>query len=187
MVILAAASAFAAPNPAIAPASPTVSAGETVQFSTPTAPVRWLADGAAGGNASVGFITAGGLYTAPANPPASGSVRITAQSANGADLAKTIVYILGPGPTITRVSQNPGSPGTFIVTVQGSGIRPGAVVFAGSVRLMTIQAGWSGITATGYGESGVSAPFCVKNPGTTCGNSLFPAAPVRVSDARSRP
>jgi hypothetical protein len=49
--------------------------------------VSWTVNGIAGGNATAGTISAGGIYTAPANLPASGPVTVQATSA--ADTSKS--------------------------------------------------------------------------------------------------
>jgi hypothetical protein len=46
--------------------------------------VSWYVDGIAGGNSTIGTITPGGLYTAPASVPAGGEVQIEARTAHGA-------------------------------------------------------------------------------------------------------
>jgi uncharacterized protein (DUF1800 family) len=71
----------------VAPNSVTLLPGATQQYQASVAPssvtqaVTWLVNGIAGGGPSVGTITAGGLYTAPAVVPAAGSVVVSALSA----------------------------------------------------------------------------------------------------------
>ena len=99
------------PNPmpasisvSISPASATVAAGGTAQFSatvsgTSNTAVTWSVDGVAGGNSSVGTISASGLYTAPS---AAGSHTVTATSA--ADTSKSAsasVTVTAPHPVGT--------------------------------------------------------------------------------------
>ncbi|HET7370888.1 MAG TPA: Ig-like domain-containing protein [Gammaproteobacteria bacterium] len=74
---------------AVTPAEATVAAGATQQFSASVddgGAVIWQVDGVSGGNATVGTISADGLYTAPLLPPAGGSATVTAVS--GADSDK---------------------------------------------------------------------------------------------------
>src|SRR6516165_627773 len=52
----------------------------TVTNST-TQLVNWSVNGAPGGNSTVGLITTGGLYTAPAFVPSGGTVTVSASSA----------------------------------------------------------------------------------------------------------
>jgi|GEM_PF-3027234 len=56
------------------------SATLTATVSNATGGVTWSVDGVQGGNATVGTITTGGVYTAPASVPPAGSVRIRATS-----------------------------------------------------------------------------------------------------------
>jgi hypothetical protein len=87
----------AAQGVSVSPGAVAVPAGTTATFSAsvggnPVTPT-WQVNGIAGGNASVGTISASGEYTAPMTPPSGGSVTITAVSgaANGTATA-TIVF-----------------------------------------------------------------------------------------------
>lgn len=69
----------------ITPTSGTVLLGETLSFSaavsnTTNTAVSWSVNGVAGGSAQAGTISADGIYTAPADLPASGTVQVTATS-----------------------------------------------------------------------------------------------------------
>ena len=71
----------------LSPTSVTLEAGTGTQVFTATvtnaqsnAAVTWLVDGVAGGNATVGTITTGGSYTAPAAVPSPATVTLTATS-----------------------------------------------------------------------------------------------------------
>jgi hypothetical protein len=86
----------------------------------------WSVEGVAGGNASVGTITAGGLYTAPATVPPGGSVTIRADGTFGG-FAEVEVKVTkpkdpepapdpppppGPGPGPGPGDDHPHDPGT---------------------------------------------------------------------------
>jgi hypothetical protein len=76
----------------VAPSAGTVLLGETLNFAaivsnTSNLSVTWSVNGVSGGSAQSGTITAAGVYTAPADLPASGSVQITATSV--ADTSKS--------------------------------------------------------------------------------------------------
>ena len=74
--------------------------------------VTWSVNGVAGGNGTVGTISTGGLYEAPAAVPAGGSVTIRATStAAPSAFAQVAVQIVDPGP----VDPAP-TPGTNHVT-----------------------------------------------------------------------
>jgi hypothetical protein len=65
----------------IKPASATIAAGDTQQFKVAKdTKVVWKVNNIAGGNRTVGTISADGLYTAPKLPPALGEVTLTAIS-----------------------------------------------------------------------------------------------------------
>lgn len=72
---------------AVAPGAPSVELGATQQFTAvvsgsgnPNRAVVWSVEGIAGGNATVGTISAAGLYTAPSILPAPATVSIAATS-----------------------------------------------------------------------------------------------------------
>lgn len=71
---------------AVAPTSATVQVATTLQFTGTAsngATLTWRVNGVAGGNSTVGTISASGLYTAPATVPAVGDVTISAGVATG--------------------------------------------------------------------------------------------------------
>jgi hypothetical protein len=76
----------AASNFSVSPSAATVLAGATQQFSvtvvgtTPVPAVSWQVNGIIGGDATVGTISTGGLYAAPANPPSGQKVTVAAVS-----------------------------------------------------------------------------------------------------------
>src|SRR5262249_34031322 len=85
----------------ISPTNASVLTGQTQQFraslsGTSNTAVKWLVSGILGGNASVGAISAAGLYTAPSTVP-TGSVTVTAQSAaNSSSSATASVSVSQP-------------------------------------------------------------------------------------------
>jgi len=92
----------------VCPAASDVKAGSGTQTLTATVAnttddsVTWQVQGIAGGNATVGTISANGVYTAPAKVPALSQITITAIS--NADLTVT-------GSATVNVTQPPGSQG----------------------------------------------------------------------------
>jgi hypothetical protein len=64
---------------AIAPTDSSTTAGSSIQFTANTA-VNWSVNGVAGGNGTVGTISAAGLYTAPTATPSPATVVVTATS-----------------------------------------------------------------------------------------------------------
>jgi hypothetical protein len=90
----------------VSPSSATVTLSKTQAYTTSGtgAPVNWSVNGVLSGNATVGTITAGGVYTAPVNFPGAGlnSVTITAISqANSAVSASASATVVFPNDTST--------------------------------------------------------------------------------------
>ncbi|MCU1313739.1 MAG: Ig domain protein group 2 domain protein [Acidobacteriaceae bacterium] len=95
----------------------TVALGAQSQYSATVtgssdATVKWSVNGVSGGDATVGAISASGLYAAPANTPGSGSVTITAASvADPATAQSLVVGLTTPAPS---------GPPVITVTLSGS-------------------------------------------------------------------
>jgi parallel beta-helix repeat protein len=102
----------------ISPTSATVQAGLTQQFaatvtgSSDTA-VTWRVNNIQGGSSSLGTVSSTGLYTAPAAPPASGSITVTAVSAADSSRSASATVKVTSSPGTVSVSIAPTS-----VTVQ---------------------------------------------------------------------
>src|ERR1700751_1446290 len=87
------------PSPAVAitPATASVRAGDTLQFTakvsgTMSQAVVWSVNGVVGGNATDGVISATGMYTAPAALPNPDSISIEASSSSDKSLSgKSII------------------------------------------------------------------------------------------------
>lgn len=101
-----------APYPISISVSPTRASlypNQSLQLTAPVAgttdqAVRWLVEGHEGGDASVGTISATGVYTAPRRPSPWPSVTITAVSARGSEaFASAVVTIM---PTSRRTSSS---------------------------------------------------------------------------------
>ncbi len=89
----------------LAPTEASVPVGQTLAFDARPATraaeqgVAWSVNGVAGGSASTGTITPFGVFTAPANVPASGSVQVSATLLADANVvASTMVAIVPPTP-----------------------------------------------------------------------------------------
>jgi hypothetical protein len=92
----------------ILPGSATLFLGQTQQFQaivagTSSTSVNWSVNGVAGGNATVGSISIGGLYTAPAILPANGIVTVTATS-EANDQASASVSVTLEDDVVVNVS-----------------------------------------------------------------------------------
>jgi hypothetical protein len=84
----------------------------TVSGSANTA-VKWSVNGVAGGNATDGSISAGGLYTAPSTAPQPSTVTIAATSVANPTVAKSLVTTLVPPTGTSRIPSNAISSGVL--------------------------------------------------------------------------
>ncbi len=99
----------AVPSPkkiSIYPTRTTLAPNQSLQFTAflrgPTHhAVRWLVEGHEGGDASVGSVSAKGVYTAPAVPTPWPSVTITAVSAHESEVFASAVVMLSPTYALT--------------------------------------------------------------------------------------
>lgn len=167
----------------VTPATAAVRAGATQTFAAAVTgnvntSVTWSVNAVAGGNTTTGTIDATGLYTAPVNLPTPNTITVTATSA--ADTTKTgnsALTLENPLPVLTSVSPNTIAPGSFSLTLNGSGfISTSAVTFGGQTLTATyvspteLQAVGTA-TATQAG----SVPVVVQNPdpGAAASSSLM--------------
>src|SRR5215468_3190471 len=103
----------------VTPASATVSPGATKQFiasvtGTTNTAVTWQVNGMSGGNATVGTISATGLYTAPSSIPNPATVTVAAVSAaNSADSGSASVTVGQQVSGTVAVTPNPSSVAVF--------------------------------------------------------------------------
>ena len=104
---------------AVTPASATVSPGATKQFmasvtGTTNTSVTWQVNSVTGGNATVGTISATGLYTAPNSIPNPSTVTVAAvSSANPADSGSATVTVGQQVSMTVAVTPNPTSVAIF--------------------------------------------------------------------------
>jgi DNA-binding beta-propeller fold protein YncE len=109
----------------VSPPSATLGTSESLQFvatvfGSSNQAVNWFVNQIAGGDSTVGTISATGLYTAPATPPNVGTATITATGAVRASNVVTITtaaahgFVVGQTVTITGVTDSTFN-GTFAV------------------------------------------------------------------------
>jgi serine protease len=182
--------ALGCPKPvavAVNPATASIEAnGGTQSFAatvsnTLNSTVTWQVNGVAGGNATIGTISAGGLYTAPASVPSPATVTVTAVS--GADSTKTASSNVTIVPAIS-VSISPGS-----ATVAASGSQAFTATVANSSNpAVTWQVnGLVGGNATvgTISSSGMyTAPMTVPSPATVTLKAVSVADATRSSAAQ---
>ncbi|HST10626.1 MAG TPA: DUF1800 family protein, partial [Terriglobales bacterium] len=155
----------------IAPLSAQLRPGETVQFKatitgTSNTNVVWKANGAPGGNATVGTISASGLYTAPAGLVGS-TVTITAPSVEDpqSNNAPSYVSLLSNLPVVSAALPAPLPVGTFTIAVSGSNFLNGAQIIFDGAMLPTTFISSTSLSATGTTASAGTIPLQVINPG----------------------
>jgi uncharacterized protein (DUF1800 family) len=168
---------------AVAPATAMVRAGATQGFTATVTgnsntSVTWSVNAVAGGNATTGTIDATGLFTAPANLPTPNTITVTATST--ADTTKTgnsALTLENPVPVLTSVSPNTIAPGSFSLTLSGSGfIKTSAVTFGGqALTAMYVSATELQAVGTATAAQVGSVPVAVQNPdpGATASSSLM--------------
>jgi uncharacterized protein (DUF1800 family) len=175
----------------VTPSKPYVGVGATQQFSAAVTglantAVTWSLTGLSPkNNPLMGTISATGLYTAPAAPPAQNPITVVATGSDGKTTGIAYVLIQPLGPTLTSVSPNPVNVGSYSVTLTGKGFVKGAVVLGAGVALSANFVSSTQLTASGYQGATGPAAFSVTNPGTQASNivTVTFVAPVTVSPA----
>jgi hypothetical protein len=155
----------------VTPGAATLTTGSSLQFAavvqgSTDQSVAWSVNGIAGGTASLGFVTAAGVYTAPALPPSPATVSVEAASiALPAARGSASVTVRFPAPAISSVTPSPLNTGSFTLTINGSGFQSGAVAKLNGAALATTYVSSSRLTATGStSATGSAVPVVVVNP-----------------------
>ena len=178
----------------ISPATATVRAGSgtqafdaTVTNSADTS-VSWAVNGVDGGNSTVGTISAAGLYTAPATPPAQSTVTVTATSiaspSSSADASVTVTNSAAAPPTIA------GVPGVTAVVGSAYAFTPTATSPTGATLTFSItnKPAWAAFSSATGKLSGTPAaadtgsyPGIVITVKDTSGSDSLPPFTITVS------
>jgi hypothetical protein len=123
------------PTVSVSPSSATVPVNGSQQFTATVTDlssqlVDWSVNGVLAGNSTVGFVSSNGLYTAPAVPPAGGTVTVRATSSvSPATGGSATVTVTSPVPVLTSISPASGAQGTAVaVTLNGSNFQAGSTV-----------------------------------------------------------
>jgi serine protease len=175
----------------VSPSTASVVTGATQSFSatitgTSNTTVSWQVNGVAGGNTTIGTISASGVYTAPSTVPSPATVTVTAVStANPAASGTAQVTITAPGASPITVSVSPTSAS---VPARGGSQAFTAAVSGTSNTAVTWQVG--GITGGNsmigtISSSGLyTAPAAVPSPATVAITAVSAADPAITGTAQ---
>ncbi len=134
--------------------------------------VTWSVNGVVGGNATVGFITDTGVYTAPAVPTNPNTITISAASAADSSASGTgDVTLWNATPILSNVSPATFTSGAYTLTLTGSQFVNGAQVSFGGAAIATSYVSATELTATGSAPSAGVFSVSVSNPNPGSSNS----------------
>jgi uncharacterized protein (DUF1800 family) len=148
--------------------------------------VAWTVNGVAGGNSTVGAITAQGLYTTPGAMPSPNIVTIVAtHRASGTASAAFEMRLTNPYPNLASVRPARLYTGMFGVTINGSGFVTGARAKLGDKFLATTYVSPTRLVATGVvsAEDTGETPLVIFNPEP--GGTPSAAIPVTLNPERT--
>ena len=167
----------------VVPATIQLHAGDTFSFAAsvngagPNTAVKWTINGIPNGNSTVGTITAGGVYKAPATLPPSTTLQITATSlADTTASSNGIITLSNPLPSVSTVLPTDIPVGSFTLVVTGKKFVSGAVVSFGGTFLPTQFVSSTELIATGTATSDqtgtVEATVINPDPGSASSNQF---------------
>jgi hypothetical protein len=170
----------------LTPATPSVRAGGTQQFTTSVAGISspqltWSVNDVVGGNSAVGLISSTSAltasYTAPSSVPAPSAVTIKATVTSKTSLTALVTAsLLNPVPQLSSVSPSQLSEGSFSITVSGSSFVKGATINFGSSALPTNFVSATALTAVGTATTSqagnVQITVTNPNPGSATSGPL---------------
>jgi uncharacterized protein (DUF1800 family) len=154
--------------------------GSTASFTATVAnlantAVTWQVGGIAGGNSTVGTITAAGVYTPPANIPAVNPVTVTAVSVTSpATSGSAQLNIFNPVPVITSATATLVSGTSYALDVTGTSFVSGAQIQAGGSSSATAFVSSTELQATvtiPTGTTTLSVSVANPNPGSASSNT----------------
>jgi len=146
--------------------------------------VTWQVNGITGGSATVGTVSAAGVYTAPAILPPSATVLVSAIiQQDSTAIASVTVNLQNAVPVVTAVTPGTLNPGHTTITVTGTGFANGAVIYYAGGALPTTFVSNTQLTATATlaMPMGRLAAVKVTNPNPGTATSVPLAVPVRAA------
>ena len=172
----------------VTPSSAALVAGQTQQYAdgvNGNKPVTWSVNGFAGGNLTVGTISTGGLYTAPASLAATTLFTVSAQSVTDPTKVSIAIVSVTQGGAVTPVSVSI-SPAS--ASVQVSATQPFSATVTGSTNTgvtwsVNGVAGGNATTGTISASGLYSAPAGVPSPATVTITATSGADPTKNASA----
>jgi uncharacterized protein (DUF1800 family) len=138
--------------------------------------VTWKVNSVAGGNSTVGTITAAGVYTPPSTIPTNNSVSVSAVSVASPSVSGSApVSILNPIPSIGGAEASPVSGSSYTLEVDGASFVNGAQIQAGGANVATTYVSATELEATVTIPSGtntLSVNVTNPNPGAAASNAM---------------
>ena len=166
----------------VTPGTATLPGLSTQQFTAKTndgsrPTLNWTVNGVAGGNSTVGTITAAGFYTAPEFPPAPNAIKVSAtDNVDSSKTGSSAVTLDNPVPVLTSVSPTVIPVGPFTVSLSGQHFAQGATAFLGTTALSTTVISSTQLTASGTATNAeigdVSITVQNPNPGSNTSKSI---------------
>jgi uncharacterized protein (DUF1800 family) len=169
--------------------------GSTISFTAAVAnltnaAVTWQVGGIAGGNSSVGTISATGVYTPPASLPANNPVTVTAVSvASPSTSGSAQVSLLNPIPVVTSAAATLVSGTNYALNVVGTSFVDGAQIQVGGTNVTTTFVSSTDLQATiavPSGTTSLSVGVVNPNPGSAASNSATAAVTLASVTAAAR-
>jgi uncharacterized protein (DUF1800 family) len=152
--------------------------------------VTWQVSGVAGGNSTVGTITAAGVYTPPAKIPTNNSVNVTAVSVASPSVSgSAAVSILNPIASIATAEASPVSGTSYALEVDGTSFVNGAQIQAGGANVTTTFVSATELEATvaiPNGTTALSVNVSNPSPGAAASNAVNAAIYVTTVPTAAR-
>ncbi|MCC6361970.1 MAG: DUF1800 domain-containing protein [Bryobacterales bacterium] len=154
----------------VSPSAYTIVAGASKTFSASVAnispkTVTWSVNGITGGNTTVGKISDGGQYIAPALPPVPNVVKIRATSTAAPTVyGEATVTVNNPVPSLSAVTPNLVNIGAFTIQLSGKNFVPGSRVLIGDKPVATFFVSATELKATATDTNPRDTDVGVANP-----------------------
>src|ERR1017187_1588793 len=174
--------AYAAGVVSIYPSPTTTTPGATIQYviynTTGGTGVTWSVNGMAGGSPTVGTITAGGLYTAPAAIPSPNVVTVAATSTPSNIFGTSAVTIQQPTPMVWSSSPSSFNTGSSqSMSLNGANFTAMSAATVGGVAWTATYKSSTALTLSGNLPAAGTFPVVVTNPG----NGATSSTPINIT------